>query len=108
MELIRGDTGRYKFQRQDLNGNVLSTIPTAIYFTVKETFDDKDFIFQKTIADMTKDSDHWWHFVIDPADTETLPYKSYVYDLEITDEDVSTISSGKFILKKEATWSINK
>lgn len=108
MNLFRGDTGRYKFQRRDKDGNVLTTIPAEIYFTVKKTFDDKEYIFQKTIADMTKDSEHVWHFVINPADTETLPYGKYVYDIEVTDEDVTTISSGFFELRKEATWSVNK
>lgn len=108
INLTRGDTGRYKFQRLDFDGNVLSTIPSAIYFTVKNSFDDTAFIFQKTIVDFTKDSAHWWHFVIEPSDTETLPCGNYVYDIEVTDEDITTISKGSFELKKEATWKVNK
>lgn len=109
IEFHRGDSKPLKFQRLDADSQPILTPPTAMYFTVKRNFDTKEFVIQKTIEDMTLGEDGYWHFVIEPSDTEELPYDSYVYDLETDDEGfVLTISSGTLKLLKEATWKANK
>lgn len=109
MNLTRGDTGLYKFQRLDSDGDVITTTPDAIYFTVKESYTSSTVAIQKTIDDMTMDDDGTWHFTIDPDDTNDLEYGAYVYDLEVTaDEYVCTIAKGTLRILAEATWADDK
>ena len=109
MTIVRGDTGAFKFQRLDSNGDAITAAPTAMYFTVKKSYSYATDIFQKTLADMTMDEDGTWHFIIAPEDTASLDYGSYVFDLEVTTDDyVQTIAKGKLILEEEATWVGNK
>lgn len=109
MELTRGDTGQYKFQRLDADGEVITATPTAMYFTVKKSYQSSAVAFQKTIDDMEFGEDNYWHFTIDPTDTEALDIGNYVYDIEVTSEDiVSTIAKGTLKLLAEATWYTDK
>lgn len=110
MELVRGDTGHYNFTRKDNEGHAILATPLAIYFTVKMSYDDDNFVIQKTLSDMTMDETGEWHFTLLPSDTATLPFEKYVYDIEVTASanEVYTIAKGSFELLKEATWSINK
>ena len=52
MELTRGDTGQFKFQRKDAEGHVILTTPDALYFTVKKSYQSPTVVFQKTIDDI--------------------------------------------------------
>lgn len=109
MELTRGDTGQYRFQRKDADGEVILTLPDAIYFTVKKSYQSPTVVFQKTIDDMTFDQDGTFHFTIEPEDTQALDIGNYVYDIEVTDSDyVQTISKGTLKLLAEATWYTDK
>ena len=109
MEFTRGDTQPLKFQRIDAEGHVITDVPDEMFFTVKTDYKTKDVVFQKTLEDMTLGEDNHWHFVITPADTQTLPVGSYVYDIEVTtDGNVFTISKGSLKLLPEATWVDNK
>lgn len=109
MELTRGDTGQYKFQRLNADGGVITTTPTAMYFTIKKSFQSPTALVQKKLEDMTIGEDYYWHFTIDPEDTESLEIGKYVYDIEVTTEGVvSTIAKGTLQLLSEATWYTNK
>ena len=109
MELTRGDTGFFKFQRLDAEGQVITTIPDAIYFTVKASYADLDIAFQKKLADMTMDNDGTWHFTVDPADTQSLLIGNYVYDIEVNQNGyVQTIAKGSLKITQEATWYQNR
>lgn len=111
MTITRGDSGAYTFTRRDDNGNPILTSPETLFFTVKQSYDCESALFQKTISDMTLDSEGAWHFTIDPADTENLPYGMYVYDIEVTDDDgayVATIAKGTLSVTKESTWAVNR
>lgn len=105
----RGDTAGYHFKRIDNEGKPITTRPDALYFTVKAKWIDKEALLQKTIDDMTMDKDGTWHFVIQAGETDKMAYKSYVYDVEVIDNDaVQTIAKGKFTLTEEATWQVNE
>lgn len=107
--LTRGDTYPFKFQRRDIEGNVITEAPASIYFTVKRNWKTEDVIFQKSAADMTLDPDGTWHCVIEPVDTEELKYGTYVYDIEVTTGTyVQTISKGSLEITEESTWKANK
>lgn len=110
MNLRRGDTGKFKFQRLDAEGEPITTIADEVYFTVKKNTKTQDFLIQKTLDDMTFDNDGTYHFTINPEDTDKLKCSDdYVYDIEVTQGgDVSTISFGTFALKEEVTFATNK
>lgn len=109
MDFTRGDSQPIKFQRLDSDGNAITATPDEMYFTVKFSYKDETAVFQKTLDDMTFGEDNYWHFVIEPSDTQTLPVGKYVYDIEVTTgENVFTISKGTLTLLPEATWSTNK
>lgn len=108
MEIIRGDTKKYKFQRKN-SGGVITKKADEIYFTVKMNFINKDYIIQKKIDDMTFDENYYYSFTIEPQDTNNLLYGKYVYDLEVKDSGVvTTISKGIFEIKEEVTFSNNE
>lgn len=105
----RGDTAGYKFQRTDINGDVITTIADRLYFTVKSQFEDKNYQFQKKLEDFTFDEDGWYHFVINPEDTNNLKFTKYVYDIEAIQGGVkSTPLKGFFLMDPESTWQANE
>lgn len=105
----RGDTRGYYFTRVDGAGQVISATPDSLYFTVKTSFNTPQFVLQKSLADMTIDEEYVYHFTILPEDTERLPYGTYVFDIQVTQDGVvTTIAKGKFVLTQEATWAINE
>lgn len=109
MNIVRGDTGAFKFQRLNADGEPITSTPDAMYFTVKKTFSTNTYVLQKTLSDMTLGEDDCWHFVLEPNDTASLGYGTYVYDIEVTTgEYVQTIAKGKLMLEEEATWKTNK
>lgn len=83
LRIIRGDTYQYKFQRKNSDGTPILVEADKIFFTVKKSEEDKDFVLQKTIEDMTFDEEGFYHFTIEPEDTDGLKYGDYVYDIEI-------------------------
>lgn len=105
LKQTRGDTVSYTFQRKDTEGQAIKTRPEAIFFTVKSTFNTPKIIIQKNIKQMAMDSNGVWRFTIENADTESLSYGIYVFDLQVTESGaVTTIAKGKFELTQEATW----
>lgn len=105
----RGDTVGYTFQRLNADGEVITTAPQSLYFTVKHKFTDKEAVLQKKMDEMTMDQDGTWHFVLQSEDTESLDYGVYVYDIQVTDNDaVTTIAKGNLKLTGEATWAVNE
>lgn len=109
IQLIRGDTAKYKFQRLDGEGHVITTLPDSLYFTVKETTNKLNYVFQKTLDDMTVDSDNYYHFTVEPEDTNGLQYGNYAYDIEIIVGGVkTTVAFGTFSILPEVTWAQNE
>ena len=109
MELTRGDTMWLKFQRKDLDGNPILEKASNIYFSVKQNNHIKDVVFQKTIGDMEFDEEGYYHFIIEPDDTNALYYGNYTYDLEVKeDEYVKTIAKGILTLTEETTHKNNE
>lgn len=83
-KIIRGDSKKFKFQRKNSDG-VITEKAEKVYFTVKEN--DKNgnnnVLIQKTIDDMEYDENYFYHFTLDPADTDDLEFKRYYFDIEI-------------------------
>lgn len=109
IEIKRGNTAKYKFQRKDNEGNPILTKADKVYFTVKEESLPSVAIFQKTIDNMEFDEEGIYHFIIEPEDTERLNFGRYVYDIKVIQDDIkSTIAQGKFEVKKIVTFKGNE
>ena len=109
LSMIRGDTTSLKFQRKDNDGNVIMLQADKAYFTVKKSTAQSNYLIQKTLDDMVLDEEGVYHFTINPEDTDDLDYGTYVYDLEIIqNEVVTTISRGEFIIESEVTFAENE
>lgn len=101
--LSRGNTGKIEFQRLDPEGNPILVQASEIYFTVKKDFRDTFFLLQKTLDDMTFDSQGIYRFTIEPECTENLDFGNYVYDIKViasdgVSNDVETIALSPFIV----------
>lgn len=105
MEFIRGDTAKFKFQRHDANGDVITTKADDIYFTVKENGYSDDVLLQKTIEDMEFDDNYYYHFTIEPSDTDDFEYGTYRYDIEVIHEGVKTTTVGELVIEEEITFA---
>lgn len=112
MRFTRGDTQGFKFQRKNINDEIITSIPTNVYFTVKDNVNNDNFIIQKTLDNgsitFSKD-DNYYHFIIEPNDTNNLNYGCYVYDIEIIQNDyVKTVKKGYLELTNEVTFQSNE
>lgn len=112
LNIIRGDTKYYKFKRiNKLDGNIITTIPDKMCFTVKFDYNVEDVLIQKTLDNEIKfdEENSYYYFTILPEDTNNLPYGKYVYDIEITEKSkVTTIAIGEIELTEEVTFASNK
>ena len=109
MQLIRGDTKMYRFQRKRADGAIITDTPDSLYFTVKRDYTKDEAVIQKKLDDMDMDEDGTWHFRIEPEDTDGLKYKTYVYDIQVTQDGVkTTIAKGDFTVEEEVTFAENE
>ena len=79
IKLTRGDTARLTVPIINLANNGEYTMESGdiLYFTVKKTAKDSDFLFQKSVTG--SNSIH-----IRPEDTVTLSFGKYKYDVQLT------------------------
>ena len=79
IKLTRGDTSRLTVPITNLANNGEYTMESGdiLYFTVKKTAKDSDFLFQKSVTG--SNSIH-----IKPEDTADLSFGKYKYDVQLT------------------------
>lgn len=79
IKLTRGDTARLTVPITNLANNGEYTMESGdiLYFTVKKTAKDSDFLFQKSVTG--SNSIH-----IKPEDTADLSFGKYKYDVQLT------------------------
>ena len=79
IKLTRGDTARLTVPIINLANNGEYTMKSGdiLYFTVKKTAKDSDFLFQKSVTG--SNSIH-----IKPEDTADLSFGKYKYDVQLT------------------------
>lgn len=107
--MVRGDSKAYKFQRKDKEGNILTDTPTTLFFTVKTSFKTQEYVLQKNLENMYITQDGYWHFVLNPEDTEDLPYGKYCWDIQVVQDGFkTTIARGHLELTNESTWEVNE
>ena len=85
MQLVRGDTFKFKFlvKFKD-NQTVLEEDVKELFVTIKKNEYTSKILFQKTLNDVEIDEEGYVHIEFKPEDTETLEYGKYVADIEIT------------------------
>lgn len=106
IELTRGDTQGFKFQRQTVNNEVINIKADEVTFTVKSNYYTTKVLLQKKLSkdEITFDDDSFYHFKINHDDTKNMPYGEYAFDIEVRyNEDVKTLLKGEFIIKEEVT-----
>lgn len=109
MEITRGDYDVFKFKRT-MNGEVIETTPDKVYFSVKRSEYEDNFLFQKRLNDgIVIDEDFVYNVEIVPEDTNDLDFGDYVYDIEIVVGDKpKTINKGVFKITYEVTTTKNE
>lgn len=105
--MVRGDTNILNIDVTDASGQTY--IPTAadtLTMTVRKGNDKGEIAFQKKSGLDVIATDTGWTVTIQPADTATLEYAGYVYDVEvILGTYVQTIiPMSKFKLEREVTY----
>lgn len=105
----RGDTIQLEWQRRNMEDEVIMTTPSEMWLTVSPDWDSPVKLIQKTLADMTMDEEGFWHVTIQGSETEPLPYGTYVFDIEVTEQSfTTTICKDALVLTEESTWSTKK
>lgn len=111
LSINRGTSLRLKAQRKYMDGSPIMTEAEEIYFIVKKRWTDKTAIITKDLNDMTFDEDGYYHFTIEPTDTENMAYGQYVWDFTAV-EDNDTYrqkpAHGYFVVGNSAGWIVNE
>lgn len=111
IRMARGDITSRSFTIKNKDGTVFDETPDEIYFTVKESARDRDYLFQKRLSDggIIGIEDHKYQVTILAEDTNGLNFGTYDFDIEIVKEpSLKKTFCGKFILEKEVTHACNE
>lgn len=104
IEFARGDTFQKGFMLKQ-NGAIVTDTFSEIYFTVKENYQDADYVFQKKMSTdgIVDDGNGHYTLYIEPSDTNGLAFGEYDFDFEFVDEGYKKTFYGKLILSPEVT-----
>lgn len=114
IQLVQGDTSKiYKFQRKNVDGEVIKTLPQKMWITFKKASDVDEHIFQKTLEDgiTYNEEDNYYRFQIQSEDTADLPYKTYGFDIAILNElgeKKTLLEDGQLVIKDHYTAKVNE
>ena len=110
--IFQGNDKNFFFYRKDTKGDVITTVPLAMWFTVKNTLKDEAVRFQKTLHNgIEQMEDGAWIVHIYANDTANLKNDKYVYDVKIRDENgylFTIIEPQDFIVKPVVTRVSNQ
>jgi len=106
----RGDIRPVSFTINDANGTPSDISFDEIYFTVKRSFTDKRFLFQKKLStgEIEQTNTGEYSLIIEPEDTNNLYFGEYAFDIEVVNTDVKQTFVGELILTEEATHAANE
>ena len=112
LSIFQGNDKAFKFIRRDLNGKIISTVPQGMWFTVKSSFENKSFVFQKSLNNgISQNSDGSWTVSINAEDTAELTTGKYYCDVKIRDEqgrEITIVKPQIFAVEDVATMLINE
>ena len=106
LEMRRGDSAFFKFQRKTLLNEKILKKSEKVWFTLKENANSKKNLIQKTLNDgISFTEDGYYHIVLKPQDTKKLKYKKYYYDIQVENAGtVNTIAYDKLKINPEITY----
>ena len=110
ISMPRGDLRQIKFSINDSSG-IVKTDFDEIYITFKKSYIHDEALFQKklTTGDIEKDEQGYYHFAINPEDTNNLNYGKYVFDIEVYLESlIKQTTVGTLELTNEVTFVGNE
>ena len=118
ISFVRGDTFPLKIsvKFKETHEYVDFTF-TDVYFTVKKSFNDVNYKFQKRLSNgsIIEDPEQigCFHVKILPSDTDNLAFGQYVYDVEVVRKfgegfDIKKTLSGNLYLENESTHAVNE
>lgn len=101
----RGDLRKIKFQITTASGEPFLT-PDEVFFTVKDSTTSKKVCFQKKLSDgsITLGEDNYYHFIIQPEDTDGLKYQDYKFDIEVLGTELKQTQIGTLTITDEVTF----
>lgn len=111
IEMPRGDIRHVSFTVTDSSGAASGVAFTEIYFTVKKSYRDENYLIQKKLSNGTIEAAESgaYTFTIDAADTDDLTVGKYVFDIElIYGTDIKQTTVGELILTNEVTFAANE
>lgn len=105
---VRGDTHILSLEVKDSNGNPYIPKETDIVTMTVRLNDYKgEIVIQKVSGDGSIiPTQTCWEITFLPADTATLLYKSYVYDIELNMDGIiqTVVPMSDFVIDKEVTY----
>ena len=109
----RGDIRAVSFEvfKFDEDGTRISGIELyEIYFTVKASYTNRDYLFQKRLSADNIESlgEDKYQFTIEPEDTDALKIGRYVFDIQLVGDGLKSTFVGDLILTEEATTAENE
>lgn len=109
ISINRGDSKGFKFCRK-LNNEIITERAEKVYFTVKTNSKSENILLQKTIQDMIFDNEGYYHFKLEPSDTDDFFYGSFPCDIEIFNEseNYKKTTLGTLTIEKEVTFVGNE
>lgn len=113
MEIIRGNTKYFKFQRKYKHTQeVIEKLPDNLYFTIKYSDNTDDVLIQKKLNAGIEynNQDNYYYITIDFDDTENLPYGKYYFDIKVIKNTnyKQTIARGELEITSQITRAINE
>lgn len=112
IEIFQGNDRVFILPRTDINGNMISTKPQKMWFTVKGKLDHVGFLFQKTIDNgINQRADGLWEITIDAEDTANINPGRYVCDVKVVNEygkEYTIVKPQDFVVLPVATQIANQ
>ena len=104
----RGDIRHVKFRVK--SGETVRTDMTEIYISFKASTKTAETLVQKKLSDgtITLGDDQYYHFTIEPEDTNNLKYGTYPFDFELVGAGFKQTTVGRLVLTDEVTFQSNE
>ncbi len=104
----RGDIRHVKFRVK--SGENYRTDMLEIYISFKASTKTEKCLVQKSLSDgtITLGEDGYYHFTIEPEDTNDLKYGTYPFDFELVGAGYKQTTVGRLVLTEEVTFASNE
>ena len=88
MKIFKNTHNFLNFTRVNNNNETITSTPKEIYFSVKENYDDENYLIQKTMTngDIVTTGNGEWQIRLLSKDTASLPFGKYYCDVKVVDE----------------------